>query len=394
MSASGVATAIERIIGDTALMRSLVAITDPASLARELAQLGATEAAWLQVLSGRTMPGTGSREWRSIDAPPRGWLPLRLFEEHDGWHVEWVHFLFQPLASPFFEDDAMRARAHPLNRLLRCATPVEAVAKFAETDQPDLLVFHMSRCGSTLVAQMLAALDRVTVLSEPPPFDQALRLYLAGEVDARIVRGMAAALAPDVGERARLRAIKLDAWHTLSLDRVIALFPLARAVFLFRDPVEVLVSLGRVPGMHAAKGVLPLETYGLPDSSSVDPTDFAAMVITEIARRGLDAAERHGVQLCDYADLPAAVCDTFLPECGIEPTQEEARRLADVAERHAKAPGQTFASDARAKHDAAGADLLERVRNFGLGDLHAALSHTARAQHRRRDRTSPVPPVA
>ncbi|PAV93766.1 hypothetical protein WR25_26873 [Diploscapter pachys] len=40
---------------------------------------------------------------------------------------------------------------------------------------PSALVFHASRCGSTLIAQLLASQARNIVLSEPPPLDNLLR---------------------------------------------------------------------------------------------------------------------------------------------------------------------------------------------------------------------------
>src|SRR5438874_313448 len=43
--------------------------------------------------------------------------------------------------------------------------------------RPSGLIFHMSRCGSTLVSQMLAALPANIVVSEAPPIDAIVQAY-------------------------------------------------------------------------------------------------------------------------------------------------------------------------------------------------------------------------
>ena len=43
---------------------------------------------------------------------------------------------------------------------------------------PSLFLFHVSRCGSTLISQMLAALPQNVVISEAGPMDAILRSHL------------------------------------------------------------------------------------------------------------------------------------------------------------------------------------------------------------------------
>src|SRR5262249_57696026 len=89
----------------------------------------------------------------------------------DWWHLGGVRF-----TDPFFEQTIATAMAHPFNLLFRPATQLRALAAPATPElRPAGLIFHMSRCGSTLVAQMLAALAGNVVLSEPTPLDHVLR---------------------------------------------------------------------------------------------------------------------------------------------------------------------------------------------------------------------------
>src|ERR1041384_7884431 len=81
--------------------------------------------------------------------------------------------------APFFEQTIGQAMRHPFNLLFGHSSPLAEIAARAD-DMPELepsgFIFHMSRCGSTVVSQMLAALPRNVVLSEPAPIDQILRL--------------------------------------------------------------------------------------------------------------------------------------------------------------------------------------------------------------------------
>src|ERR1044072_5687522 len=95
---------------------------------------------------------------------------------------------------------------HPFNLLFAHRTPLVDLMKEAK---PDLrlagLIFHMSRCGSTVVTQMLAALTRNVVLSEPAPIDQILRIWdrLPDVPQPELVQGLRGMVAA-AGRRPRL----------------------------------------------------------------------------------------------------------------------------------------------------------------------------------------------
>src|SRR5262249_39049438 len=111
-------------------------------------------------------------------SPPVGWLPVRM-----RWHdrklgIDWADVGPRPLRAPFFEQDAAHCLNRPFNRLFRYATPIRALAD-ARRAGPHLapagFIFHMSRCDSTLVSQMLAASPRHIVISEAEPIDAVVR---------------------------------------------------------------------------------------------------------------------------------------------------------------------------------------------------------------------------
>lgn len=107
-----------------------------------------------------------------------GWLPIRIWQVDGQWRVDWCWFGRQRLTRPFFRDDVDLALRLPFNQAFRRETGVDALLDWQASSPgltPSAFIFHASRCGSTLMAQILAGLQRNIVLSEPPPLDNLLR---------------------------------------------------------------------------------------------------------------------------------------------------------------------------------------------------------------------------
>ena len=302
--------------------------------------------------------------------PGPGWRPVGLAAGTHGPLVEWAHFAGRALTEPFFEDALRRARQRPFNRLMRLRTPLATFAQGAPGDlpRPDGLIFHMSRCGSTLVAQMLGALDAAITLSEPSPLDAIVQLASADsslpvEEQATLLRAMAGALGRSNPPQRRL-FIKLDSWHAMALPLFRRAFPDTPWVFLHRDPVEVLVSQQRARGVQTVPGVLPAAIHGVDPALAANETDYCAAILGRTCAAAADGLALGGGIAVDYATLPAAVGARILPHFGVAPLPGEDAKLAAVAERDAKRPGFAFDADATRKRDEAGAAIREAAARF------------------------------
>lgn len=294
--------------------------------------------------------------------PAGDWLPTHIGASATGApYVEWTHFAGAPLAEPFFETSARAAAARPFNRLFTCCTRLDdvlAAASEAPARAPDGLIFHMSRCGSTLVAQMLAAMTGVRVISEAPALDAAVR----------IEGGAPGALAAMVGALGRRRAdgergyvLKLDSWHARAVPLFRRLFPATPWVFLYRDPLEVLVSQRRERGVQTIPGVLPREVFGL-DPTAMDDEAYCARVLAMTCEAAADHLALGGGLLARYDDLPAAVFTRILPHFGLAPDRDDLVAMHAAARRNAKAPEVLFEPDGHSKRRAATPRLANLVR--------------------------------
>src|ERR1019366_9608573 len=107
-----------------------------------------------------------------------GWMPARIAWRDSGPRVEWTLMERRRLVEPFFEQTLQGQMTHPFHQLFRRETSLEDMAAWTDAHPGSPLrgiVFHMSRCGSTLIAQLLAAVERNIVASEPAAVAAPLR---------------------------------------------------------------------------------------------------------------------------------------------------------------------------------------------------------------------------
>lgn len=307
--------------------------------------------------------------------PGEDWLPVDLVEGHGEWLVVWAHFAGAALHEPFFEQSQHRARRRPFNRLIRYRTPLGALldAMPAIPRQPDGFIYHLSRCGSTLVAQMIGALPDAQVVSESPTVDAIVQLVhtrpdLPEAVRVDLLRAIVAAY----GRRGEGPfVLKLDSWHTLALPLFRAAFPDVPWVFLFRDPVEILVSQARMRGLQTVPGAFPRDLYGIEDGHLLPMEEYCARVLAKVCD-GVLAGDGQGGLMIEYPSLPGAVAQKILPHFGIAPGADGTVSLQAASLRDAKNPQTVFTDDRAAKQSTA-SDAIRAAVDAHLGERYAAL---------------------
>ena len=232
---------------------------------------------------------------------------------------------------------------------------------------PDGLIFHLSRCGSTLVAQMLAALPGTVVASEPPPFDQVLQRVQESidqpmEQRIALIRAMAAAL----GRRAAGGAgfvIKTDCWHTKALPLLAAAFPDTPWIFLYRDPIDIMVSQVRQRGFQTIPGGIGASVFGI-SNDGLSQEEYCALLFERTCAPILDASDRSRGLLINYTQLPDAVEDTIMPHFGMALDAGGRAAFAAAAARDAKAPYTSFTPDTEAKRREASPAVRAAVARY------------------------------
>lgn len=308
-----------------------------------------------------------------------GWTPVHVAWDDGTPTVQWRDLRGLALTDPFFDDTVQRALREPYRLLFAAGTPPAALAEVAAAGPPPpaptAFVLHASRCGSTLIAAMLRALDGALVVSEPPVLDGILRADLHGGVsDATRAAWLRAAVALlGQGRDATRFFIKLDAWSTRDLGLLASTFPDVPLIFSYRDPAEIVASQLRVRGAHMVPGLLPPALFGLDAArvTTLAPEDYCARVVGSVLEAALTQADDR-CRLIDYTMLPGAVAEAILPHCGIDPTQEELARMRDVAALDAKNPYLPF-DPAQPGRLPAVTPAVEAAARRWAGDAYAAL---------------------
>lgn len=281
-----------------------------------------------------------------------GWFPIRTFQHEDQLMVDWCRLGSLRFTDSFFSESVERALRLPFNRLFRRQTSAEWLCELREMDPglaPSGFIFHMSRCGSTLMSRMLAASPRNIVIAEASPIDGVLTADVTDEQRLRWLRGMIGALGrPRGGEEHFF--IKFDCWHIADLPLILSAYPDLPWVFLYRDPIEVMVSHQDMPGAQ----VIPRAPAGADLSGwTASPDEYRAKVLAQICSAALEHMDCGNGRLVNYRDLPEAVFPLLREHFGITPTIEEVASMRAVAELDAKSPSICFAPDPRKKRERA-----------------------------------------
>jgi gluconate kinase len=288
--------------------------------------------------------------------------------------VEWGYLGSHCFTDPFFADTVQRCCTEPLPRLLRLRTPISALEK-RQALAPGLplagLIFHASRCGSTLISQMLATLPELVVLSEPCPLDAVLRAHMRDPAisdDMRIawLHWMVSALGQARSGAERRLVLKLDAWSLFALPLIERAFPDVPWVFVYREPAAIIVSHLRRRGMHMVPGMIEAELFGLEASSvaTMAAEEYCGRVLGRLGAAAATHFRPERARFIAYEELPAAVETTIARLFALEVTPAALTRLRDVARLNAKDPSRPFADDTKAKrHDTTPA-IARAVENW------------------------------
>jgi len=301
----------------------------------------------------------------------QGWTPIAVKWVDRRPLIRWCFTEGIEFTDPFFDQTIDRCLLDPFRLLFWRESDIGSLGELAGASpglEPAGFIFHVSRCGSTLLTQMLARLTTSLVMSEPGPIDGVLRAQMSqpGITDGEVVdwlRWMVSAL----GQRRRGAqahfVIKLDAWAILFFRLIRTAFPDTACVFVYRDPVEVVVSHLGHRGYHMIPGTLPPAWFGLSPQQaySVSAEGYCAAVLAALCNSALHLAREGHLTLIQYSTLPEAVPDSVAALFGIDVGPSERAVLAGVAQRNAKNPAVPFVADALDKRRRATSEVRAAV---------------------------------
>ncbi len=287
-----------------------------------------------------------------------GWIPIRIYWRDGRPMVDWCHPGKERFVDSFFDQTIERCLSDPFNLVFRQQTPIGVLGQRNEVSpglDPTGFIFHMSRSGSTLISQLLAAFPKNIVISEAPPIDAIVRAHFKSAAvtdEQRItwLRWLISALSQPRMAQEQNFFVKFDAWHILELPLIRRAFPQVPWLFVYRDPVEVLVSQLGQRGAHMVPGVIAPSLFGIDPNQvrTIEPEEYCARVLAALCQAGLQHHGSGGL-LINYKQLPEILWTSISKFFGIEYSEAEIETMKGKTKRHAKNPSLVFQNDSTDK---------------------------------------------
>ncbi|WP_374764729.1 hypothetical protein [Yunchengibacter salinarum] len=250
-----------------------------------------------------------------------------------------------------------------------------------DTLDPAGFIFHVSRCGSTLMAKALARLESNLVINQGGPLQRGF--WAAITDDFRVgpghdprSHGLFRNLVRLMARRRRgveQRAfVKFISWNIRVQDFVRAAYGDVPALFLYRDPVEVIASVKKetTAVLHARGTRQAAMLTGLDVCETHDMSDTAYLAACYAAyfRTALGAGAEDGLSVLNYIWLkkPDHFRDILVRGLGYEPDVADLAVMQEQFRYHSKddTDKATFSGDSAEKQAALDNQDVEEVARW------------------------------
>lgn len=296
--------------------------------------------------------------WPGSDIPP-GWLPVSIAGGIPTV-VRWIRIGEAPLAEPLFNYTLKRLRgsnfpAHEreteLSTLERGAARLPCVA-------PAGIVIHMTRCGSTLLANAFRSAMDAVVLSEVPVVARVMEWIASpsrhwATTGSRLFLPLTSVFAHYQGDCVpRDVVIKCGTEGLLLLRAIRTVLPDIPCLVLIRNPIEVLVSIAA----NTPRGFTewyefprnPILGGPPPDALAGGHIEFWAWLMGRFCSDALALLDDR-CRVLDYSDITPDVARRVGEYFHLSVSGEGEPRLHEAFRFSAKHPERLFESDSARK---------------------------------------------
>lgn len=281
------------------------------------------------------------------------WIPINLVEKEDEIYFEWIYLSDKRLIEPFFEETIVKCRSHSYNsKQFKLISTIENLIDWSrELDSVELkgLVFHVSRCGSTMLSQSLATSSENIMISEAPIIDQILRSNAFDvEVKTLLLKSVIRLLGQKRFPEQQNLIIKLDAWNIFESSFLRSVFPEIPFALLYRNPGEVLRSHQKLTGMHMVPNLIPLSVFGITSKEiqEINFWQYGVLVLEKYFQGFLDFYEiDENVLMLNYNDGMKNVVERFVKFIDVDFSESELNAMLERLKKHSKNENAVFEGD-------------------------------------------------
>jgi len=302
----------------------------------------------------------------------------------------WMDMSRVSLTQPFFQQTVERAKAEKRHELFTEFDVLLQLEKQLDSVHPTGFIFHSSRCGSTLVANACRAITDSIVLSEANAIDKLIARFITDTDNAIkeslysvFLRGVVHALAQHRTGSEKHLFIKFACCSFAQIKRIKRIWPRVPSLFLYRDPVETIVSnLKDVPPW-----LIDNDRRVLASIVGASPGAVAEMSLEELCARTIGSLyltaynlANGNSMLLNYNQLSVPVIASVLNFFKVSLSTEELEMIERTCGVYSKevSGARAFVADADAKQELA-SDLVREMSDRWVSEPYRLLDESCKS---------------
>ena len=312
----------------------------------------------------------------------KGWLPVDAVVVEGRPGLMWMEMSGVSLTEPFFQQTVERARKENRAERFTEFDVLLQLEKQLESVAPTGFIFHSSRCGSTLVANACRAVSNSIVLSEANAIDSLVARFITDadnpvkeSLYSVFLRGVVHALAQRRTSTEQHLFIKFACCSFAQLERIKRIWPNVPWLFLYRDPVETIVSNMRDAPPWLMDNDRRVLSSIIGDASEMTLEELCARTIGSLFSTAYKLANANSM-LLNYNQLSVPVIASVLNFFNVSLSSEELETIARTSEVYSKEASGTraFVADVDAKQKLA-SDLVREMSERWAGEPYRLLEN-------------------
>ncbi len=287
--------------------------------------------------------------------------PEKIYIEHESLRVRYRKFPGSVFKRPFLVDATQEYVSNsPTQQYtdVNLATDKSAVQSVCALE-PKGFIFHVSRCGSTLLSQMLSTFPENLVVAEPEPVSYYLYYCLKDRIrfDADTFKLLLGSYGQRYNGPETEYFVKFTSWNITFIEEILKAYPHVPWIFMVRDPLEIMVSNSKKPVapirwfkndpfLASRVANLSLEALG-----ELSEDGYLAKLLDQYETRFRSALKLNSNALkIQYVDLPSPAIECVMEHFGLNPDHDDLAAVHQRALLNAKYPEQGyFLSDSAKK---------------------------------------------
>jgi len=268
--------------------------------------------------------------------------------------IEWLDVKNKRFTEPFWNETIAYCRANYRNfgeeKIITNLADVIEKSQDLDFVAPSSIIFHVSRCGSTLISQLLSLSEKNIVLAEPSIIDEIF-CYSFENPDFSEEKKMSAARAilqfwgqKRSGHEQHL-FLKTDCWHLYFYETIRKMYPDVPILLMYRNPLEILHSQRKRRGRQAVQGVNNPKTLELSmeEIQFLSLDEYMGLVLHKLFLKMKFIAENDkNCLLVNYSQGIMPIMHLFSTFTKIPFSDEEISQMKERSNFHAKYPEQKF----------------------------------------------------